>query len=243
MKKLLFIFLFIANLFAIEDTKFIACEKGESGSCYEIGLLLYIGQNIQKDDDGAFLFFKKACESGHENACIAQAQMFENGLGTKKDTTTALNLYENICKKNNILACQGAERLHSASNKNKKRLSEIRAFLCKNGQDDYCENGSVTLENTKAIARLDSDCKNGNKDSCETLVNLYFKAQGTPENIQAAIFYTDRLCKLDVGTSCRNLAIIYQGRSDIENAKNYYARACAMGYKISCTEYKKLTKQ
>ena len=242
MKKLILIFLFVSNLFAIEEAKFIACEKGDSEACYEIGLLLYMGQNAPKDDEGANLFFKKACVGKHENGCVAHGQMLENGLGVKKDTAAALELYENVCKNGGVLGCKGAERLHSASNKNKKRLSEIRAFLCKKGEDDYCEGKNVTLENTKAIARLDSDCKNGNKDSCETLVNLYFKAQGTPENIEAAIFYTDRLCKLDVATSCRNLAIIHQGRSDIENAKNYYARACAMGDKVSCTEYKKLAK-
>ena len=104
LKKLLFLSLIIANLFAIGDAKFIACEKGESVDCYEIGLLLYLGQNTQKDDDGAFLFFKKACESGHENACIAQAQMFENGVGTKKDGEIALNLYENFCKKGSVVA-------------------------------------------------------------------------------------------------------------------------------------------
>ncbi|MDA3046863.1 sel1 repeat family protein [Campylobacter sp. VBCF_06 NA8] len=242
MKKLILIFLFFSNLFAIEDTKFIACEKGDAQACYEVGLLLYMGQSTAKDDEGAVLFFKKACDKKHDNACVAYAQMLENGLGIKADKNAALNLYENGCKQKNVLSCKGAERLHSASNKNKKRLSEIRAFLCKNGEDEYCENALVTLENTKAVARLDNDCKNGNKDSCETLVNLYFKAQGTPENIQSAIFYTDRLCKLDVATSCRNLAIIFQGQSDIEGAKNYYARACAMGDKISCSEYKKLSK-
>ena len=203
---------------------------------------LYIGKKIQKDDAGAYLFFKKACENGHEDACVAQAQFIENGLGVKKDDQAALKFYENGCKKGNILACEGAERVYSSSNKNKKRLSEIRGFLCKNGKDEYCENANITLENKKAVARLDRDCKNGNKDSCQRLVNLYFNATGTQENINSAIFYTEQLCKLDVSTFCRNLAIIYHNNKDIENAKNYYARACAMGDKVSCAEYKKLLK-
>ena len=240
MKKIIFLTAIFLNFLLANN--FVECEKGNANACYEVAFSLYEGKNIAKDDIGAFLFFKKACEKKLDNACVAQAQMLENGVGTKKDTQTALYLYENFCKKGNVLSCVGAERMYLSQNKNKKRLSEIRAFLCKNGKDEYCEGKNVTLENKKAIAKLDKDCKNGHKESCEILVNLYFKATGTKENIDSAIFYTDRLCKLDVETSCRNLAIIYQGQKDIENAKNYYARACAMGDKISCNEYKKLIK-
>lgn len=77
------------------------CNLNDSVACYNLGVLYYKGQEVEKNHKKALEFYTKACDLKYPSACNNLGILYE----AKKDYKKALELYVKACDLENPNAC------------------------------------------------------------------------------------------------------------------------------------------
>ena len=101
MKKLIFVLIVIAAFSIVPNTTHAnsdpdfsgtlkAAKQGKAEAQYNLGVMYYNGQGVNKDYSKAVYWYTKAAEQGGAEAQFKLGLMYNNGLGVNEDYTKAV---------------------------------------------------------------------------------------------------------------------------------------------------------
>ncbi|WP_372999115.1 tetratricopeptide repeat protein [Sulfurimonas sp.] len=190
MKSLLYIFtiVLITNLGASatdEQKKSFKteCSKGDTLSCYNMGLMYDYGDgSTAEDDNKAIGFYLKACDKNFYESCSKAALLYEEGKNVKQDMKKAFKLYSKAC---------GGED----------------GFACHNVAVYYSKMKTEALKKI-SIAFYDKACNAGYSESCIYLGRMYRDSRSVKRDLQKAKEKFDLACEANNYLGCKELRIL-----------------------------------
>ena len=78
-----------------------AAEEGLDLAQYNLGILYFTGQGVDRDPEQAFKWTEKAAEQGHTNAQANLASLYFDGLGVDKDIAKGIEWSERAARGGN----------------------------------------------------------------------------------------------------------------------------------------------
>jgi TPR repeat protein len=78
-----------------------------------------------------------------------------------------------------------------------------------------------------------SSCQNGNAQGCRDISTLYEKGLGVKKDLNKALYYVIKGCKLNHANSCTKAGNLIS-HSDKYKAASYYQKGCELGDSVSC---------
>ena len=70
--------------------------KGNSEAQFQLGVVYFDGDRIQKDDNKALFWFEKAAKNGYQKAYFNTALLYQMSSVDKRNYNEALRWYENL---------------------------------------------------------------------------------------------------------------------------------------------------
>ena len=89
-----------------------ACDSGEAGGCFGLGLLYQSGQGVRQDYQKATEFYQKACDGGDAVGCSILGSLYQNGQGVRQSFSTAKQYYGKACDLRFQLGCDNYRMLN-----------------------------------------------------------------------------------------------------------------------------------
>ena len=227
------------------------CNKGNKNACQKLidnGLpsvsqcddfsCVLIGQiyDNAKRYKQAFEYYKKGCELKNGGSCMCLGSLYDEGQGVRQDSAMAKKYYGEACDLGSEVGCDYYNKLISED----KLLQAVKGCVENNNAcQKFIDNGDLPSVN---------QC-DGFKLSCFFSGQIYeFVGQ-----YKQAFEYYKKGCGLEhqnekqLAGSCLNLgALYYKGkgvRQDKVVAKKYFGKACDLGEKSSCNNYRILNEQ
>jgi len=180
------------------DRYFSYDSSGSANACNQIGQIYRNGYGVEKDYKKAFMYYKKSCTKGNAIGCSNLGDMYKDGLGVEKNITKSIKVYEKSCEDNEISACTVlADLYYNGENVSQDYDKAQKYFekLC-NNEDGYgCYSlgymyeygdGSLSMDNEKALPYYKKACRLGYKDACKSVEDL--KNEEESENIFIIVF-------------------------------------------------------
>ncbi len=159
------------------------CNKGDTISCYNMGLMYDYGDGtIAEDDEKALAFYIKACDKNYFKSCSKAAVLYEEGKGLKQDMKEAFKLYSK--------ACGGGD-----------------AFACHNVAVTYSKSDNKALKNV-AIKFYDKACDAGYAESCIYLGRMYRDSRAVAPDYELAKEKFNLACEANNYLGCKELRIL-----------------------------------
>lgn len=237
-----------------------ACDSGELGACYDLGVLYEDGEALPKDEAKAMSLYEKAChaQTGDGMACNNLAVMYEKGRGVAADQDKASQLYQRSCNLGSMLGCRNLARRYLEGKGIEHDPAKAASLLdkaCNLGNVEACPQltylyaqdclkggtcGADVLDPANAAAKLQKKCEDDHQpQSC--LGHGFMLEAGfggnKPAPAQAALQY-EQACKAGVWAGCNFLANLYRKGSGVERntdkAVSLYKKACDSGFLLSC---------
>ena len=89
-----------------------ACDSGEAGGCFGLGLLYQSGQGVRQDYQKAAQLYQKACDSGAAFGCSNLGLFYQDGKGVKQNFSTAKQYYGKACDLGFQIGCNWYRKLN-----------------------------------------------------------------------------------------------------------------------------------
>ena len=89
-----------------------ACDSGNAGGCFGLGLLYQSGQGVNQDYQKAAQLYQKACDSGEAVGCFGLGFLYKNGQGVRQDFSTAKQYYGKACDLGFQIGCNWYRKLN-----------------------------------------------------------------------------------------------------------------------------------
>ena len=89
-----------------------ACDSGEAGGCFGLGLLYKNGQGVNQDYQKAAQLYQKACDSGEAVGCFGLGFLYQSGQGVRQDFSTAKQYYGKACDLGFQIGCNWYRKLN-----------------------------------------------------------------------------------------------------------------------------------
>ena len=83
-----------------------ACDLGNGGSCYNLGLMYKKGDGVKQDKFKAVELYRKACDLGNGDGCNNLGVMYSKGEGIRQDIKKAKELYGKACDLKVEVGCE-----------------------------------------------------------------------------------------------------------------------------------------
>ena len=141
------------------------CNNGDAGSCVDLGILYYDGDDVKQNYNKAMEFFGKACEMGDARGCYNLGLLYYNGVGVKQDYKKASELYNKACEMGEALGCNNLGKLYKNGNTSKSKyvgkgiVGNILEYL-------YESRNGVRQDYNKAMEFFGKACDLGDQDAC-----------------------------------------------------------------------------
>ncbi|WP_103569977.1 tetratricopeptide repeat protein [Campylobacter concisus] len=89
-----------------------ACDGGDAGGCYNLGVLYDNGQGVNRDYQKAAQLYQKACDGGGAKGCSSLGFLYKNGEGIKQNFSTAKQYFGKACDLGFQLGCDDYRELN-----------------------------------------------------------------------------------------------------------------------------------
>jgi hypothetical protein len=191
------------------------CDRGDAGSCANLGLMFDQGQGVKPDPLRAAQLFENACEAGNAPACGRRGAMFLAGSGPGVDEGRAREFLRRGCSGGSMAACT--------------RLGDL----------DRKTGLAVNVQ-----AMFERACRGGDGDGCANYGLIFGRGEGVPADHAKAVTYYTLGCDQDSLLGCTLLGEAYEKgegvTADGARAAGIYRRACDGGYADGCNRLCKL---
>ncbi|MBN9788641.1 hypothetical protein DMP17_08550 [Pseudonocardia sp. TMWB2A] len=201
-----------------------ACNLGQAGACYNLGLLHANGKGVTADYAQAARYFERACDKDDAMACNDLGVLYQNARGVKLDKARAIILYRKACTLKPGLGCANLGDMLS---------------------DGLPEPGpSIDPRWVEVTALFRTACAE-HAYGCMRYGYSLHEGLGVEKDLEAAAAAFDTACEDERSSACFNLGIAYEkgegvGR-DLIQAAQYYGRACAMNNAEGCNAFGGMT--
>ncbi len=237
------------------------CNKGDAGSCANLGTMFAKGKGAEPNDTQAVKFYKLACDQGSAHGCVGLAAMYDAGSGgleASADKAFALN--RKACDDGNANGCANLGVAYQKGNgvaKDSAKAQKLFKVGCDAGDGNACFNAGLSYQKgfagppdmPKAVSFYQLACDGGDVRACSNLGIIYKEGSGgIPKNPAKSMSLYRRTCESQeskwAGVGCHNLAELYKEGVGVPKNKDkaieYYRRGCKSSVKESCEELKGL---
>jgi TPR repeat protein len=194
------------------------CDRGDAGSCANLGLMFDLGQGVKPDASRAAQLFETACEAGNAPACGRRGEMFLAGSGPGVDAGRAREFLRRGCSGGWMAACT--------------RLGDLER---------------KTGLAVNVLAMFERACRGGDGDGCASYGVIFGRGVGIPADPMKAVTYYTLGCDQNSLLGCTLLGEAYEKgegvTADGARAADIYRRACDGGYADGCNRLCKLGKK
>jgi uncharacterized protein len=191
-----------------------ACEGGSGLGCNNLGLVYLEGRSgARRDAARSLTFFQRACDLGTAGGCGNLGYLLHEGTEVPRDDVRAIGLLTRACDASWWDACYW--------------LADI-----------YFGGEHEDLPNAYAV--VERACKTGNHErSCATQGIMLQLGSGVVKDPRHAKSLLGRACEAGVAFACTSLGtLLMEGSpSDIERARERYARGCTDDHPGGCYVY------
>ncbi len=227
MKNVILVLLFmIVNIYGDVNTTKRAMNEYKKGNINE-----------------AIKLLKESCDSKEVNACINLGYIYVRGLSIKKDYSKGFTLLKKACDSGSSKGCVVLGN----------SMIEEEGNLWYNFQ----KSKNPTVEDKKqhskrlgvAMGYLKKACEKGSVVGCNSLGGAYWNniqqnggIKKFPKLAKKAFWALTKACDLGDIRSCMQLGYTYENIDEkyFTKASNLYKKACDLGYKKACNDYKRL---
>lgn len=167
MKNILLLFFVLIQVsFCMETSEVdglsIACEKGLSKQCIELGDIYILGNEVEKNYEQALNYYIKACELKDSEGCFAAGNRYNKGRKNNKNKKKAVKYYQRSCDMNNGKACNNLGNLYKRGDGVQKDYDiALKLFdkACKSedGVEKGCANKEKLIELMKNLDINETD--------------------------------------------------------------------------------------
>ncbi len=129
-----------------------ACDAGDAKKCYELGLMFYEGQKIEKNRKEAARLFRKACDANSAKGCNALGYMLGHGNGVKKDKVKAYKFTSKACDGGDAEGCFNLGLMYDEGRGVKQDDFKAKEFFgkaCDGGDAEGCKHYSILSKRKK----------------------------------------------------------------------------------------------
>ena len=151
-----------------------ACDGGDTGACYELGVLYDLGRGTSKDPVRSAKYYQKACDKGAFPACINLAVQYDEGRGVAKDPARTASLYKKACSSNDKRA--------------RKDACFSLALMHAGGL-------GIPKDTTKAVSSYSRACDASHPVGCFKLAQHYDLAESASYDPEKAVRLYQAACK------------------------------------------------
>lgn len=210
----------LAQIFFPQGVSFVGCGIGRANSCEDYGTYLL----EERDYEAAKKPFEKACEAGLENSCAIAGDLYydeQNLYKTTKDKGKSARFYSKACELGATKACYNAAII-SYKNADKKNTFAFFAKSCDLGLGEGCLNAAVASYEEKdyqgALKFFLKSCDAALAEGCQRVGLAYSKKEFGEPDLDKAMIYYDKACKLGAEFSCNVVAAMNKINASEANA-------------------------
>jgi len=221
------------------------CKYNDMDSCNFLGFIYANNMidGIKSDFRKSMNYYKKSCNLNNGASCYSLGVIHEKGEIVEKDISKAIKLYRKGCNLQNGLSCNILGDFYKEGNYLEKDISKAMKFYKKSCKyyPSGCILGYIYEDDFTNFSQPDfyfytyQDINK--KDNFEAV--KYYKQ--TCDAIWK--FFNERSFSLR-STPCNNLGVHYERGTGVKQslfkAKEYYGKACDMGSKKGCENYRRL---
>lgn len=91
-----------------------SCNKGNSVSCHNLGLMYDEGKGVRQDYHRAHELYKKACDMKSAKACNNLGVLYVKGQGVRQNLSIAKQYYGKACDLGSQMGCDNYKELNKA---------------------------------------------------------------------------------------------------------------------------------
>lgn len=89
-----------------------ACDAGTAADCYDVGSVLWTGEDgVPEDKPTSLAFIEKACKGGVDRACAFLGVVYQQGHGVEEDMAKARTNFEQACRLGHSVSCGFVETI------------------------------------------------------------------------------------------------------------------------------------
>lgn len=216
-------------------------ESGDKESQYRLGRCYEIGENIVKNYEEAFKWYKKAADNGHVLAQERVGHFIENGIAVSKDINIALQWYQLAANQGYIVAANRLKLLNQSSDIN--NFSNNNATILYESAQNYYKKG----EFPKAVEYYRKAAEIGLPEAQNSLGVCYQLGIGVTENYREAISWYKKSAEQGFVKGQFNLAQCYDYgwgiNKNLSEALKWYKKAAEQGYAAAYNRIYHLSKE
>ena len=198
----------LAQIFFPQAISFVGCSVGRANSCEDYGAYLL----EERDYEAAKKPFEKACEAGLGHSCAIAADLYyddANIYKTTKNLNKATRLYSKACELGSRKACYNTAIIFYR-NEDKENAFLFFAKSCDLGVGEGCLEAGIASYERKdyegALRFFIKSCDAGLADGCERVGLAYSKKEFGEPDLNRAMIYYDKACKIGAEFSCNVVA-------------------------------------
>lgn len=198
----------LAQIFFPQAILLAKCTIGTADSCREYGVYLF----EKRDYEAAKKLFEKACEAGLGNSCAIAADLYyddANIYKTTKNLNKATRLYSKACELGSRKACYNTAIIFYR-NEDKENAFLFFAKSCDMGLGEGCISAADASYEKKdyqgALGFFLKSCDADLADGCERVGLAYSKKEFGEPDLNKAMIYYDKACKIGAEFSCNIVA-------------------------------------
>lgn len=218
MKKLIMIFVLIANVFAGEWQETF-CNGKSLPYCIN--------------------HFDRQCKAKNYVACS-----IVGGLHTEQEQySQAKQYFEMVCERANIKDAFEVKYIDGIVVK--VPIIKPTQASCEKLGIFYYNGLGVRQSYKKSLQYYKKACDLGSGDSCFSVGEIYHKGKGVEKDLNYAMKLVIKSCELKSSFGCAALGAMYEYgeggvNQNLSRAKELYGKACDLGFQYDCDKYKKV---
>lgn len=252
---------------SVVDNYSISCSKGDSKSCYQLGISYRDGLGVEQNTVAAKQFFNIACDMGDSLACteitIIDKSKNNSSIRTSKiKKYSKLVKYKDACNLGDFEKCFRFGLAYYEGNQVEQNYNIAKSYLemaCNNKVGVGCGTLGVMYENGKGVSQdyskakmyYEKGCDIGYSNGCLMTAVYYESGRGGKQNMAKAEKYYhilkvhyEKECSDNHANGCLMLGYMYSRGKTVEQnhekAKIYYKKSCDFGNRIGCEQVAKL---
>ena len=200
-----------------------ACNLGQAGACYNLGLLHANGKGVTADYAQAARYYERACDGDDAMACNDLGVLYQNARGVKLDKARAITLYRKACTLKPGLGCANlgdmlSDGLPEPGPSMDPRWVEVTELFrtacaehpygCMRYGYSLHEGLGVEKDLKAAAVAFDTACEDARSSACFNLGIAYEKGEGVGRDLERAAHFYGRACALDNVAGCNGLGVM-----------------------------------
>lgn len=225
---------------AFQQYMIAARDYGHPEAQFEVARCYQNGTGVEKSEENAAMWYKKAAEQGNAEAQCALGECYYQALGVEKDDKEARKWYEAAAAQGNVTAQYMTGRLYAALSYNVpavKWYTKAAEQECPEAQYElgvcYETGDGVGKDEAKAAELYRKAAVQGYAEAQKKLGDCYTHGTGVAKDLKQAFECYSKAAKQGNARAQNNLGVCYMKGNgvtkDLVQAAEWYERAAEQG--------------